>query len=222
MNETLVDFFEYKTENRINKALLYCKDDNKESEDYVKSLIEIPMECYVEYVNSVAQKKSITSKDVIQFSNFDDATIRICSRLKEIDNPGLKVIDVGRLLLDDGKDRKDGAYVKYGENHAKTATTLGLVFEFYNTYYLSCIGGVYIDLHENDQKRLLDRLIVRSTLISRMMQASQNGRVNMREFLYMLSDSTYTRRKSNMRKVVDYLYMSDEYDFDAFIEKISF
>ena len=30
------------------------------------------------------------------------------------------------LLQDDGKERKDGANVKYGENHAKLAKELGL------------------------------------------------------------------------------------------------
>lgn len=222
MNDTLMDFFSQNTEKQINKSLLYCKDDRKTSEEYVHSLLSVPLVDYVEYVNHEYQKKSISAKDVIQFSSFYDATIGICNKLKEVDNPGMKFAEIGRLLLDDGKDRKDGAYVKYGENHAKTATSLGLVFEFYNTYYLSCVGNIYIELQEEDKKHLLDRLIVRSSLVARMLQASQNGRVNMREFLYMLSDSTYTRRKSNMRKMVDYLYQSEEYDFNAFIERINF
>lgn len=222
MNNTLADFFEQKTEMKINKSLLYCKDDRKVAEEYVGALLSIPLEEFVEYVNNEYQRKSISAKDVIQFSSFYDATEGICIKLKEIDNPGLKFIDVGRLLLDDGKDRKEGAYVKYGENHAKTATSLGLVFEFYNTYYLSCVGDIYIGLQEKEKKCLLDRLILRSVLIARMLQASQNGRVNMREFLYMLSDSTYIRRKSNVRKVVDYLYQSEEYDFNVFIENINF
>lgn len=222
MSDILMDFFEYNTENKLNKAILYCKNDRETSKDYVNSLLEVPIEKYIEYVNFNRPRNSVLSKDVVQFSNFDDATIGICSKLKKIDNPGLKFVDVGRLLLDDGKERKDGAYVKYGENHVKTAATLGLVFEFYNTFYLSCIGEEYIELPENDQKRLLSRLIIRSSLISRMLQATQNGRVNMREFLYMLSDSTYTRRKSNIKKMVDYLYLSEEYDFIAFIENINF
>lgn len=222
MKDTLVDFFEQKTEARINKSLLYCKDESKAAMEYIDKLLSIPLGEYVDYVNSEYQRKSISAKDVVQFSSFYDATIGICTKLKEIDNPGLKFVDIGRLLLDDGKLRKDGAYVKYGENHAKTATSLGLVFEFYNTYYLSCLGNIYIELQEREQKHLLDRLIIRSSLVARMLQASQNGRVNMREFLYMLSDSTYTRRKSNMRKMVDYLYQSEEYDFNVFIEKINF
>lgn len=222
MNDILIDFFQQNSERKMNESLLYCKSNYEKQKHYVSQVIDQPLDMYVEYVYLNYDKKMISSKDVIQFSNFDDCTINICSKLKSVNNPGMKFIDIGKLLLDDGKERKDGAYVKYGENHSKTATSLGLVFEFYNTYYLSCVGEVYLELEDGERKKLLDRLILRSTLISRMLQASQNGTVNMREFLYMLSDSTYLRRKSNMKKVVDYLYQSDEYKFDNFIEMIKF
>lgn len=67
---------------------------------------------------------------------------------------------------------------------------------------------------------MLTRMILRSKLFTRMMQASANGKVNMREFLYMLSDSTYVRRRSNVKKMMGYLITSKEYDFNVFIEKI--
>lgn len=63
-------------------------------------------------------------------------------------------------------------------------------------------------------------MILRSKLFTRMMQASANGKVNMREFLYMLSDPTYVRRRSNVKKMMGYLITSKEYDFNVFIEKI--
>ena len=97
-----------------------------------------------------------------------------------------------------------------------------MAFEFYNTYYLSCIGSIFVDLNDTEKKMLLDRLIVRSTLFSRMIQASQNGTVHMREFLYMLAYSTYIRRKSNIKKVLDYLYASNEYNFDSLEKTIEF
>lgn len=222
MNDILEDFFSHSIENRINKDLLFCKDNKCEARDYVAALLKLPIENYIEYIQKKLEKKNISCKEVCQFSSFEDATISICTKLKTIDNPGVKFSDIGKHLLDDGKERKEGAYIKYGENHAKTASSLGLVFEFYNTYYLSCIGEVYIELEDVDREHFLIRLILRSNLISRMIQASQNGKVNMREFLHMLSDSTYLRRKSNIRKMIEYLYHSDEYNFDVFIERINY
>ena len=43
MNDTLVDFFEQKTEARINKSLLYCKDESKAAMVYVERLLSIPL-----------------------------------------------------------------------------------------------------------------------------------------------------------------------------------
>lgn len=222
MDDILVDFFYRTTENRMNKSILYCKSNHNDVQKYISQIIERPLKDYIEFVCSNAERKIITAKDVVQFSSFDDSTVMICKKLKAVNNPGLKFLHIGKLLLDDGKERKDGALIKYGENHAKTATAFGLVFEFYKTYYLSCVGEVYLELDETDRKKLLDRLIVRSNLVSRMLQASQNGNVNMREFLFMLSDSTYLRRKSNMKTVVDYLYKSEEYNFETFVELIKF
>ena len=42
----------------------------------------------------------------------------------------------------------------------------------------------------------------------------------MREFMYMLSDSTYVRRKSNVKKIINILKLSEEYDFNTFVDKI--
>ena len=95
-----------------------------------------------------------------------------------------------------------------------------MAFELCNTYYLSGVGYIFIELNEEDRAKLLTRMILRSKLFTRMMQASANGKVNMREFLYMLSDSTYVRRRSNVKKMMGYLVQSDEYDFTDFIDII--
>ena len=145
---------------------------------------------------------------------------RFVAYINGVNNPGLNFQEIGRLLQDDGIERKVGAYVKYGENHTKTAQTLGLAFELCNTYYLSGVGYIFIELNEEDREKLLTRMILRSKLFTRMMQASVNGKVNMREFLYMLSDSTYVRRRSNVKKMMGYLIQSDEYDFTEFIDII--
>lgn len=114
----------------------------------------------------------------------------------------------------------DGAYTKYGENYVKTAEAMGLFFELSRTYFLSCIGYIYCDLPEEDKEKLLVRLLLRNRLIVRMIQASENGNINTREFFYMLSDSTYLRRKSNVKTVLKVLESSREYDFSDFLDRI--
>lgn len=222
MDDIIIEFYSGKYEKRINKNSLYYSYNFPEQEvrAYVEEIIAEPIDRYIAYIKALKEREQITSKDVFQFSNLSDATIVICEKIKAHNNPGVRYIDVGKILLDDGKIRKDGAYTKYGENHVKTAEAMGLFFELSRTYFLSCLGYVYCDLSNDDRQKLLTRLLLRNRLIVRMMQASENGNVNVREFLYMLSDSTYLRRKSNVKEVLNILDSSDEYDFTNFIEKI--
>lgn len=213
-------FFSRKYEEKINEGILFYSFPQEEVLDYVENLIAEPLPRFLAYIDKMSDREKIESSDVFQFSNLDDGTSVFCDKMRKTDNPGMKFIEIGRLLLDDGKERKDGALVKYGENHAKTAEMLGLSFQLCKTYYLSGIGYVYSELSEDKQYRLLTRLVLRNKLVTRLYQASKNGKIDMREFLYMLSDSTYLRRKSNIRTILDVLARTEELDFEEFIKLI--
>lgn len=222
MDEIVIEFFNKKYEKKINKDILYYSFPHDNVYQYVENVIGEPISAYLDYILDLKTKELIKPEDVFQFSNLDDATINFCKKVKSIDNPGLTHKEVGKLLQDDGKERKDGANVKYGENHAKLAKELGLAFELCNTYYLSGVGYIFVELSKEQQEKLMSRLIIRSTLFKRLYQASTNGNVDLRQFLYMLADSTYARRRSNVKKIMGYLASNAEYDFSAFIEMIHF
>lgn len=213
-------FFSKEYEKKINKGILFYSFPQEEVQTYVEQVISEPLPRFIAYMDKLSERTKIEARDVFQFSDLDDGTILFCEKMKRTDNSGMKFIDIGRLLLDDGKERKDGALVKYGENHAKTAEMLGLSFELCKTYYLSGIGYVYTELPKEKQEQFLTRLVLRNKLVTRLYQASKNGNVNMREFLYMLSDSTYIRRKSNIKAILNVLYHSKETEFAYFIDKI--
>ena len=125
-------------------------------------------------------------------------------------------------MLNDGVLRKDMAYIKYGENHLKTAEALGLLYELTRTYFVSCIGEIYLTLDEEDRKKLNVRLFLRNKFIARLIKATATGKVDARQFLYMLSDATYIRRKSNIKCILRYLSESTEYDFSVLFNNIYF
>lgn len=222
MCDIITEFYSRKYEDKINRNSLYYSYDFPvhEIRIYVEEILSEPIDRYIKFVKGMVKREQITSKDVFQFSNIDDATINICKKVKDHNNPGMKYIDVGKILLDDGKMREDGAYTKYGENHIKTAEALGLFFELSRTYFLSCIGYIYCDLTDDEKDKLITRLLLRNRLITRLINASENGNVNVREFLFMLSDSTYTRRKSNVKTILSILADSEEYDFSKYINNI--
>ena len=222
MDDIVVEFYSGKYEEKINNKSLYYTYNFPEQEvrRYVEKIISEPIDRYIAYIKSLKEREQITAKDVFQFSDMSHATVVICEKVKAHNNLGMKYIDIGKILLDDGEMRKDGAYIKYGENHVKAAEAMGLFFELSRTYFLSCLGYVYCDLSDIDRHKLLTRLLLRNRLIIRLLQASENGNINGREFFYMFSDSTYLRRRSNVKAILNILETSEEYDFNDFVNKI--
>jgi len=218
------DFFLRTYENEINKQMLFYEYDfpTENVLEYLKFVTSTPLEEFVNYLDTNISHELIEAKDVFQFSNINDATFRLSTLLAENGNPGFSYLDIGKLLLNDNKERNDGAYVKYGENHAKTSSALGLSFEMSHITFVSCIGTVSSQLTEEQQNQLLVRLILRNKLIWRMYSATKLGSLNARSLFYMLSDSTYTRRKTNIISILRILSNSKEFDFSPFVESIIF
>lgn len=222
---SILDAFYSRTyENDINKKMLYNNYDfpTEEVENYVRQILCVPIEQFIQRDITMETTEAITPKDVFQFSTLEAGTDHICKVLNEAGNPGVTFIQAGKLLLDDGSQRKDMAYIKYGENHLKTAEALGLLYELTRTYFVSCVGIIYLNLNEEDRKKPNVRLFLRNKFIARLIKATASANVDARQFLYMLSDATYFRRKSNIKCILRYLLESTEYDFSEIIGKIHF
>ena len=224
MREIIQSFFKKQYENSINQKTLYYDYIFPENEvmDYIRKVINIPLEEFISFIYNDCKNTVIFPADVFQFSNIDDATLRLCSVLQDAGNPGVDYLQGGKLLLNDGKERLKGAYLKYGENHLKTGAAIGLLFELTRTYFLSIYGLVYDKLSSEEYEKLLIRLVLRNKLIIRIIRATNIGTLNLRELFYMLSDSTYIRRKSNVKSILSILKNSKEYNFDEILNKVVF
>lgn len=217
-------FFEKSIENDNNNRILEgkYKIDSNEIYQYILDISSVPIEDYLLYVSNCCRREEILSSDVYQFSSFDDATINICEKIKILNNPGLTFKDIGLILQNDGKERTLLANNKYGENHIKTAESLGLAFkdEKSNHYYISAVGLVYPDLNRIAREKLLTRLILRNKITTQLILLSNNDHISLETLLYDLSKSTYVRRRSNIKKVMIELEKSKEYNFNSFTQKI--
>lgn len=216
-------FFSRTYETRVNKEMLAYNYifPELEVEEYVQQALDEPLKKFVKWAID-SESVSFSAKDVFQFSSFEDGTGHICQALSDAGNPGVTFIQAGKMLLNDGKQRTDMAYTKYGENHLKTAESLGLLFELTHIYFLSCIGVVYLRISAENRKRLIVRLLLRDYFIINLLRASSIGEVNARQFMGMLSDSTYVRRRSNIKYILRYMQGSTEYDFSELFNGIHF
>ncbi len=207
----LESFFDRAFECFLNEKLFYrdFQLDKKKMAEYTDTLVSIPINTYIQYMVNHILPCRPSPQDVVQFSSLNDATCKLCSKLIEVGDEGLRFVQIGRLLLDDGKERKKGALTKYGENHAKTALEFGLVQNSYDYIYLSCLGKVFNDYDSNKQRQLLKRLILRNRFFQKLAIQSQKGPVNLNIEMDFLSDSTIRRRRSNIRTLF-YLFDHEE------------
>lgn len=215
-------FFSKSFESEINEKLFIrnYKMDVDSVVSYAKCLIQSPVPLFICYIIDNCPTSYITYQDVVQFSSFADATEGVCRALSEVDNNGLSTIEVGRALLNDGKERKDSALRKYGENHAKTAIELGLVNAYYSRYYLTCLGLIFPQLESFDQKELLRRTILRNRFFQKVVKKSQQGPVSLMNEISFLSESTAKRRMPNVRLLYS-LLLGNELEVSQLLKNIS-
>ena len=224
-NNVLIEFFSKSFESEINEKMMYYSYsfEYEKVNEYVNNLLDIPLSVFIEFVLKNYKVPYLEASDVLQYSNFDDCTVNICKVFKDAGDKGFNALDAGKLLENDGVERKNGAYLKYGENHSKAATQLGLLCSLSNKFFLSCLGFVLNDYEPEKQKMLITRLILRNKLVQRLVyKAIKNGESS---YLYetgFLSETTRIRRKSNVRKVIEYLCSSDECDLSGLLSKIVF
>ena len=222
--DVICEFYSREYEKSVNRMSIYYSfvTPKDEIRRYIDRIISVPIDEYVNYDISSKQNDGIVSDDIFQFSNFEDASYNICVGMKKQSNPGIKHIDAGRILLDDGLVRNEVAYVKYGENHLKCAELLGLVFDLNRTYFLSCLGMIIDEISKEERDKLIVRMIVRNKLVSVLIKETTKSVIELRNLFGMLSDSTYLRRRSSVKRILKVLLSSDEYDFSSLYNGIVF
>ena len=217
------DFFKREYETRVNLNLLQYDYvfPASEMKDYVQDIIRINVPELLYFVLQ-SEDVDIETKDIFQFSNFNDATLNICAKLNEINDPGVTWEEAGTILLGTSVQRKIGALRKYGENHLKMASSLGLLYSVTNVFFLSGLGRVYLDLNVEQQNELIIRLVLRTKLIGQILRDSSRGAFNLYNLLDVLSPSTYCRRRSNIKTIVGILEKYDNSLFSPIIQNINY
>jgi len=199
-------FFSKSYEKDIDKLI---RDDRdyvipfEKLQNYVNNIISIPYIEFVNYICSHPLKDNIETKDVTQSSSFAACEIEMCNALLSVDNPGLNYLEIGQLFPQYVAHPNDAALRKYGENQIKTSAHLGLVYEYYKYWYLSCLGYIYPRLSEDERAKLLARTIIRTPLYYRMMVDLCNKNIEATRYMSALSRATQLRREGSVCRLID-------------------
>lgn len=201
--ELLYQFFERSVEEDYNEKLFQRSYVLPQDEvlEYVRSLLEIPMDDFFAYIQEYRRSYSFKVSEIPQYSSIEDATIRICQVLKEANDPGFSYVEMGVLLRRNGVVRKQGADQKYGENHSKTAADFGLVqiSPLSHKIFLTSIGYIFGELSIDEQHAYLSRAILRNNFINCILTRAASQEIVLYNEMSILSPSTINRRLSNVK-----------------------
>ena len=151
--------------------------------------------------------KVITAKNIPQISNLEFGTIGILQLLKEHGDYGMTYIDIGKAYK--GRGFSDTAYIKYGENHAKLAYNLDLLYfvsQGQKYIYISEFGYALMDLPEERQRKLIAKQILTIPIIRYLIKKAATERVDTCQVIeQFVSPATAVRRKHSVKKLISYL-----------------
>lgn len=176
-------------------------------EEYTKQLVEWmiaqPISNVITKIKQETNRNKPSAANIPQFSNFRDGTFRCVDILSKAGDWGPSFLELGKYLAEQRK--KNVAYIKYGENHAKLANLLDLVYINDKTprqIFLTCLGKTFLGLTAMDQELLLKRLILRLPIIKEITCSNQ---MDIKDILgEYLSKTTAVRRTSNIKTLLDF------------------
>lgn len=169
--------------------------------NYLEKVLSISMSDFIDYIRY--HRGNVNDDQLTQSSNFDACSSEMCKVLDSHGNPGMRYVDIGKLFPQYIKQRNETAYRKYGENQVKTSAQLGLTFEYYDYWYLTCIGYIYNELEERQQKSLLARTVLRVPLYQDILLCLLNEDVHLDNYMKNIAPSTQGRRAGSIIRLLN-------------------
>lgn len=198
-------FFSQENEKMINEKILDDVDYIVPKDrilEYINKVIDIPYADFIAYLKDNPNTQEIDSSHITQCSSFTACEASLCEVLLSENNPGFEYAEIGILLSDFVSSNTSGALRKYGENQIKTASQLGLAFEYYNHWYLSCLGYVYLDLDNEKRLSILARTLLRDPLYAKLIVDITQQDIYLKDYMDFLSVATINRRLPSVFKLL--------------------
>ena len=141
----------------------------------------------------------IGTSDIPQFSDIERCAFRTPYLVLASGQKDISFTQMGFMLLRSPK--KDEAYRKYGENQAKTAAQMGLCSISGTKINASYLGITYSRLTEEDQKRLLPKLILYVPIIQNYFIGGQKQQL-IDSYFESVAESTKIRRGASVKTLI--------------------
>lgn len=200
------DYIEAYLKKKDYTTRLLYNGSNEEIATFCKLLISYNIDKIIEFIDESFYSELSPSK-IVQFSDFEKGTSRLVQVLY-VNKDGMNYPSIGRALV--GSEDLNAA-TKYGENHSKLARDFDLVKISGHKpaiVKLSHFGECFAFLEKREQEELLRKLALRDPLIKNIIIKAKRGPVYYEEECNCLSESTRIRRRSNVKKLIELIFLN--------------
>ena len=204
-NPLLREFFSSKLEICHNKCVQGSLSDSvvRQTIEYVRQLIAIPIKEYVDYIIAYPSSSIITSLNITQASHIELCKSEMCDAFRKCGYKGMTILEIGKALHNVQEDTESlgkkelNRLSKYGEN-VKGAAQLGLTILMTDKWFLSYFGYIYSQLDDSERNALNARCILRDPFYAHLFREASHREVFLYEEMLDLGPSTKIRRKTSV------------------------
>ena len=215
VNKEVIElFFSSSLEKMYNEYILDDKNyvvPKGALDHYINTILSVPYLEFINYIKEHSTSTKISSKNITQCSNFEACEIEMCNALLRDGNRGLGYAEIGKLFPNYVNTGNQVSFQKFGENQIKTAAQLGLVFEYYDSWYLSCLGYIYPDLTEDIKHSLLARTLLRDALYAKITADLTEGDVCLLSYMTSIPSSTTKQRRYGNVAILENICIQGEH-----------
>lgn len=182
-------FFSKAFENQINDLILEDIDyeiPRESIHNYVLHVIDVPYEDYLDYVSNL-ELKIYDKFDIPYFEQFAYCESDLIEYIISQDNNGCTEEEIGKYLARRAR-RIAGSTSYFGSRHLYSAKIMGLVYEYYNHWYINCLGYVYGSLNNKQRFSLLARTILRSPFYMTLFYNIKTHAIYIENYMKMFTD----------------------------------
>ena len=181
----------------LNQDYFYDLEDNKTSSILMNEIKAITFEDLFDIIKAnETEIQALNSLNIPQFSS-----LLVLDKVLEVVNGSdhLNYELIGYYL---NKDTTVVAQRKYGENHYKLTALMGLT-SLDEQFNITPLGIEYMNLSADEKIIIRDKLFLRIPTIQRFLVDATKSSINGYELLSpILKESTITRRRSNINKII--------------------
>lgn len=193
-----------------NKVLESYGEENLEIaiDKLINVLKEVSIETIIDIIEANREQiAEITAANIPQFSSISS----IDGVLDYVNSADAVTFELIGYYIN--KEAKKGAQTKYGENHYKTAASIGLT-TLEKPFRITMLGKKYMNLPAEEKIALRNKLFLLVPIVQTIIIEAKYKMVQPMNILKLyLSESTSVRRRSNVRAMVEYVYKDAETAF---------